>query len=69
MVTPFTLMRGPVLARTLLLAFAFTATLAVAAPAKTSFRVEEATSADIQSAILAKKLTATELVHKLAGAR
>jgi len=41
---------------------ALASNVAIAAPAKTSFQVEEATIADIQSAILAKKLTATELV-------
>ncbi|HEY8994131.1 MAG TPA: amidase [Lacunisphaera sp.] len=46
----------------LTLAFAFVSNSVVAAPAKPAFQVEEATIADIHSAILAKKLTATELV-------
>ncbi|HYD85346.1 MAG TPA: amidase, partial [Opitutus sp.] len=47
------------------LAFALCASLACALPsAPASFQVEEATIADIHSALLARELTATELVHK-----
>ena len=47
---------------TLALVFSFVATVAIAAEKKSSFLVEETTIAEIQKAILAKKLTATELI-------
>jgi amidase len=60
---PSRLARFLALSLALGLACAATAPTVSAADKKTSFRVEEATISDIQSAILAKKLTATELVN------
>jgi amidase len=53
---------GRLIALTLVFGLAATSAPAIAAEKKPTFHVEETTIADIQAAILAKKLTSTELV-------